>query len=108
MNDFPTIETEHLKLRGPYSKDLHAVFEIHSNPEVMQYYGVLPYDSIEKAQKHLDWLAFLQRENKGFRPIITLKGEDSYIGDVGYYDFEEKHHRAEIGYILGENYWVRA
>ena len=105
MNEYPTIETERLILRGPQPKDLKLIYDIHSNPEVMRYYGVLPYDSVEKAQKHLDWLAFLHRENKGLRPVITLKGEDSYIGDVGYYDLEERHHRAEIGYILGKEHW---
>lgn len=105
MDDFPIIETERLILRGPEPKDLESVYEIHSDPEVMRYYGVLPYDSTAKAQKHLDWLASLHRDGKGLRPVITLKGEDIYIGDVGYYDYEKKHNRAEIGYILGKEYW---
>jgi len=105
MKDFPIIETQRLILRGPKPKDLQPVCDIHSDPDVMQFYGVLPYDSPEKAQKHLDWLKSLHKEDKGLRPIITLKGEDTYIGDVGYYDYEKKHNRAEIGYILGKDYW---
>ena len=105
MKDFPIIETKRLILRGPKSKDLDTVYEIHSDQEVMRYYGVLPYDSSEKAQKHLDWLSSLHNENKGLRPIITIKDEDNYIGDVGYYDYEKRHNRAEIGYILGKDYW---
>jgi RimJ/RimL family protein N-acetyltransferase len=105
MKGFPIIETKRLILRGPKTKDLESVYDIHSDPEVMRYYGVLPYDSTEKAQKHLDWLSSLHKENKGLRPIITLKDEDTYIGDVGYYDYEKKHNRAEIGYILGKDYW---
>ena len=105
MKDFPIIETERLILRRPLPKDIQSVYDIHSDPEVMRYYGVLPYQSTEKAQKHLDWLSSLHKENKGLRPVITIKGEDKYIGDVGYYDYEEKHNRAEIGYILGKNHW---
>jgi len=105
MKNFPIIETKRLILRRPKTKDLDTVYEIQSDPEVMRYYGVLPYDSSEKAQKHLDWLLSLHNENKGLRPIITIKGEDHYIGDVGYYDYEKRHNRAEIGYILGKNYW---
>jgi ribosomal-protein-alanine N-acetyltransferase len=105
MDDFPLIETERLLLRGPKPEDLQHVYRIHSDPEVMRFYGVLPYDSVEKAQKHLDWLYSLHREGKGLRPVITVKGLDTYIGDVGYYDYEQKHHRAEIGYILAKEYW---
>jgi ribosomal-protein-alanine N-acetyltransferase len=105
MSDYPIIETERLILRGPKPKDLQRIYDIHSDPEVMKYYGVIPYDSVEKAQKHLDWLISLHTENKGLRPVITVKNEDAYIGDVGYYDYESKHHRAEIGYILAKEYW---
>jgi len=105
MKDFPIMETERLILRGPKPQDLQPVCDIHSDPDVMRFYGVLPYESTDKAQKHLDWLSSLHRENKGLRPIITLKDEDTYIGDVGFYDYEEKHNRAEVGYILGKNYW---
>ena len=105
MKPFPNIETERLILREPRQEDLQRVYEIHSDAEVMRYYGVLPYDSVEEAKKHLDWLSSLYREDKGLRPVITLKDEDTYIGDVGFYDFESKHNRAEVGYILGKDYW---
>jgi len=86
-------------------KDLKPNFEVHTNPETMRYYGVEPYDSLEKSRKHLDWLAKLHHEEIGLRWVITLKEEDQYIGDVGFYDYEKKHNRAEIGYILGKQYW---
>jgi ribosomal-protein-alanine N-acetyltransferase len=105
MKPFPIIETERLILRGPKPEDLQRVYEIHPDAEVMRYYGVLPYDSVEKAKKHLNWLCSLFREDKGLRPVITLKDEDVYIGDIGFYDFESKHSRAEVGYILGKDYW---
>jgi len=94
-------------LRGPKVKDLKPVFDVHTDPDVMRFYGVIPYDSMDKAQKHLDWLASLHREKKGLRWVITLKNEDTYIGDVGFDNYEKKHDRAEVGYILGKDYWGR-
>lgn len=105
MNLFPTITTERLILRGPLGKDKNPIFEIHSDSDVMKYYGVKPYSSIENAQKHLEWLEKLHREEIGLRWVITLKEENQYIGDVGFYDYEKRHNRAEIGYILGKQYW---
>ncbi len=86
-------------------KDLEPNFQIHTDPEIMKYYGILPYDSLEKSKEHLDWLAKLHREEVGLRWIITYKDEDECIGDVGFYDYEKKHSRAEIGYILGKEHW---
>jgi ribosomal-protein-alanine N-acetyltransferase len=105
MKSFPKLITERLVLRGPLEKDIQPVFDIHADLDVMRYYGVEPYDSLEKSKKHLDWLAKIHKEETGLRWIITLKDEDTYIGDVGFYDWEKKHRRAEIGYILGKPYW---
>lgn len=105
MKPFPEITTERLALRGPLEKDKQPMYDIHTDPEVMRYYGVKPYDSMEKVQKHIDWLLKLHREEIGLRWVITLRDEDEYIGDVGFYDYEKKHSKAEIGYILGRQYW---
>lgn len=105
MKPFPKLTTERLILRGPMNKDLEPNYNVHADPETMKYYGVLPYVSMKKSEKHLDWLAKLHREEIGLRWVITLRGMDQYIGDVGFYDYEKKHSRAEIGYILGKPYW---
>ena len=105
MKPFPELVTERLLLRGPMKKDLQPAYNIHSDPEVMRFYGVQPHQTNEKTQEHLDWLAKLRREEIGLRWIITLKEVDQYIGDVGFYDYKKKHNRAEIGYILGKQHW---
>ena len=105
MKSFPKLTTERLILRGPLEKDRQPMFDIHTDPDVMKYYGVEPYASLDKAQEHLDWLTKLHREEIGLRWVITLKDIDQYIGDVGFYDYERKHNRAEIGYILGKQHW---
>ena len=107
MKPFPELTTERLLLRGPLEKDLQPAYEIQSDPEVMRYYGVLPHQSTDKTREHLEWLAKLHREEIGLRWVITLKGEDQYIGDIGYYDYEKKHNKAEIGYILGKQHWKK-
>ena len=105
MKPFPKLTTERLILRDPMEKDKQPMYDIHADPEVMRYYGVELYASLDKAQEHLDWLLKLHREDIGLRWVITLKDEDQYIGDVGFYDYEKKHNRAEIGYILAQPYW---
>lgn len=105
MSSFPVVKSERLVLRGPKQKDIEPILAIFNDDEVLKYYGVLPYDSEEKAQKQIDWFRELHDKQTGLRWVITLRGEDTYIGDVGFYDYEARHDRAEIGYILSKKHW---
>jgi hypothetical protein len=50
MPGFPELHTERLVLRGPKVKDLKPVFAVHTDPDVMRFYGIIPYDSMDKAR----------------------------------------------------------
>ena len=45
------------------------------------------------------------REGTGTRWIISLKDGDDFIGEIGFYEYEKKHRKAEIGYKLAREYW---
>lgn len=105
MKPFPELVTKRLLLRGPLEKDVKRVYDVHSDPNVMRYYGFKPYTSLDKAWEHIKWLKKLHEEEIGLRWVITFKEEDDYVGDVGFYDYEKKHNRAEIGYILEKKHW---
>ena len=105
MKSYPVIETERLILRGPKQSDLQAIYDVHTDPDVMRYYGVPLYDSLDKAQRDFDWMNKLVAEKTGFRPVITLKDDDVYIGDVGFDNYVKKSNRMELGYILAKKHW---
>lgn len=102
---FPVIETERLVLREPRTDDLEAILALHQDPDVMRYMGMSPYKTLEQAQQELNWFAGLFNLDRGLRWMITLRGEDTYVGDIGFHNVNQAHRRAEIGYKLGAAYW---
>lgn len=102
--EFPVIETERLTLRKPRDEDVAPFLKICQDEEVMLYYGKEPYRTEKQSQDELDWFLKIWREGTGLRWVISLKGENAPIGDIGYYDYEKKHRKAEIGYKIAREH----
>ena len=106
FTDFKELTSERLNLRQiDKNKDLDAIFQIRSNPEVLKY---LDRDPPNGEAEIID---FISRINNGFVAGenvswgITLKGDDRLIGDFGFWRIIKEHHRAEIGYTLHPDFW---
>ncbi len=103
--DFPIYETARLRLRAPRDEDIIVQFAVGSDEEVMRYYGMPPYTKREQSAFEIEWYRSIYREKQGIRWIITERDSDTYIGDIGYLKWEQKHRRAEIGYKLDRRHW---
>lgn len=104
---FPALNTNRLFLRQIQPEDAEALFATFSDEEVLKFYGSEPHRSVEDSrqwvQRQQQWYA--QRED--IRWGITLKGEDTVIGSVGFHHFGPGFRYAEIGYELNRAYWRR-
>jgi ribosomal-protein-alanine N-acetyltransferase len=105
MNNFPVLTTKRLILRKPTDEDVERLYDLSQDEEVMQYYGKEPYMEIAQARKEVDWFLKIWKEGTGTRWIISLKGADDFIGEIGFYDYEKKHKKTEIGFKLARKYW---
>ncbi|MFW9991751.1 MAG: GNAT family N-acetyltransferase [Candidatus Odinarchaeota archaeon] len=105
MKEFPAITTERLVLRKPLSEDIDSYFKICQNEEVMRFYGKEPYQKREQAEKDMEWMLGIFAKDEGVRWVITLKGKDECIGDLGFDHWEKKHFKCEIGYKLKQECW---
>ncbi|WP_026675462.1 GNAT family N-acetyltransferase [Alkalihalobacterium bogoriense] len=106
-NDFPSLETERLHLRKITKEDATSMFTYLSDAEVMQYYGLAPFRSIEEVYDEIDWYDSLWKENKGIRWGITLKDEGKVIGSCGFHNKVNRHFRTEIGFELTKEKWQK-
>jgi len=102
---FPVLETTRLRLRKPLNRDANALMEATWDEAVMQYYGMVAFGSKAEALEEIDWFNQIFTRAEGIRWVITEKGEDIYIGDIGFHNYVKTHSRAEIGFKLTRGSW---
>ncbi|MFA9214345.1 MAG: GNAT family N-acetyltransferase [Candidatus Methylacidiphilales bacterium] len=102
------IETNRLILRPVNADDVEAVFEIRSNPITMHF---IPRPMAENLG---DAMAVIQLIDEGIANktrinwAITLKeNTQQLIGIIGFVKINQDNQRAEIGYVLNENFQKR-
>lgn len=96
------------RLRKPKLEDVNGFIEICAEKETMKYYGVAGacIKTKEEAISQIEWCNSLFGDNGG-RWIITRDDNDTYIGDIGFHNFQKEHNKVEIGYRIKQSYWSK-
>ncbi|MCU0852543.1 MAG: GNAT family N-acetyltransferase [Thermoplasmata archaeon] len=107
FREFPEIRTKRLILRQPTMKDAEWYFGYFSRPEIVWGGGQPgPKDMKAAREEFREYLTDLYRTRRGFRWIITLKGEGKPIGTLGFYKWAPSaSFQAEMGYDLMKEHW---
>lgn len=105
INEFPILETERLILRNITKTDAISIFKYLSDPEVMKYYGLEPFKSVQDALDEISWYESIFNEQTGIRWGISLKDNDKIIGSCGFLNTVSTHRRTDIGFELSKEYW---
>jgi len=97
------IRTPRLYLSEFSLKDAQGFFNMNNQPEVMQYTGDVPFESIEETQAFILDYNHYQKYGYG-RWSVYRKEDDVYLGFCGL-----KHHidtqEVDLGYRLDRQYW---
>ncbi|MBM6613822.1 GNAT family N-acetyltransferase [Desemzia sp. RIT804] len=104
---FPVLETQRLILRKITNDDASSIFTYLSDEEVMQYYGLAPFSSIQDALDEIAWYQSIKENKTGIRWGITLKDSGVVIGSCGFHNTVAQHFRTEIGFELSRDYWKK-
>jgi [ribosomal protein S5]-alanine N-acetyltransferase len=105
VKTFPILETNRLLLRKFENSDSKSILKYLSDEEVMEHYGLEPFQTVADALDEISWYHSIFNENTGIRWGITLKGENEVIGSCGFLNMVAQHHRTDIGYELSQNHW---
>ncbi len=103
--EFPILSTKRLNLREFRLSDKDALFRIFEDEEVTRYYNISAFQSME------DCLALLERrrvrfyKGRGISWAITMKDNDSLIGNCSFNAFLKQRTVGEIGYELKRPFW---
>jgi len=104
-NTFPILKTNRLVLRQINESDANSILNYLSDKEVMKFYGLEPFQTIEDALDEISWYQSILNEKTGIRWGITLKEENEVIGSCGFLNMVPQHARTDIGYELDKRYW---
>jgi len=101
---FPELRSERLNLRQVLESDIDEVCELRSDEETMRYIPRHLAQTREHALEHIHQINQEIDTNKSINWGISLAGSDKLIGLIGLVRIKASSHRAEIGYILHQNY----
>ncbi|KGR77086.1 GNAT family N-acetyltransferase [Ureibacillus sinduriensis] len=102
---FPVLKTERLILRKITETDASSIYTYLSDPEVMKYYGLEPFQSVQDALAEISWYESIFKEQTGIRWGISLKDSDRIIGSCGFLNTVSSHYRTDIGFEVSKEYW---
>jgi len=100
FNPFPKIESERLSFRSLHKDDMHEVFRLRSDEEIMKYITRPLAKDLQDAVEHIRTVHEIIERNEGINWAISFQGEPKLIGIIGIYRIKREDHRGEIGYIL--------
>jgi [ribosomal protein S5]-alanine N-acetyltransferase len=100
----PVLTTERLVLRGVVPADAPALYVFRSDP-VEQRHNDEPLTRPEQADELVERLARMARDDGSQYWGVTLKGDDTVVGLMGYNEIVAEHARAAVGYDLKRSLW---
>ena len=101
---FKNLESQRLLLRQITTADVHEIFALRSNANVMKY---IPRPLCKNLNDAMDIINMIEQKlicNEGINWAITLKGNNTLIGFIGHYQIKWEHFRSEIGYTLSPDF----
>jgi ribosomal-protein-alanine N-acetyltransferase len=104
FDPFPTLQTSRLTLRAMSLDDLDDYLRIRADPQVLRYVGADP-DTLEQARQRIELGLEGVREGKSIRWAITDRQSGAFLGSGGFWRWDQRHFRAEIGYDLAPRHW---
>ena len=105
VNPPSRLRSERLLLRLPAIGDAQAVYERYAaDPEVTRYLTWAPHESAETVAAFLEDLIGRIRAGEEMCWVIARPEDDRPLGMIGA---RVRAHKADIGYVLGRQWWGR-
>ncbi|MBB6092902.1 ribosomal-protein-alanine N-acetyltransferase [Povalibacter uvarum] len=104
---FPELDTPRLRLTRIHPEDANAVFELFSDPKVVEYYDLEPFSAIAEAEKLMALFESRYSSGSGIRWAIRERESADLIGTCGFNTWSQKMRNGVIGYDLRPSHWGR-
>jgi [ribosomal protein S5]-alanine N-acetyltransferase len=102
---FPDLQTPRLTLTRIRPTDAQAVYELFSDPRVLEYYDLEPLEARSDAEQLMQLFESRFDATAGIRWAIRERGSDRLIGTCGFNFWNAKMRQGGIGYDLKHSHW---
>ncbi|WP_342514898.1 GNAT family protein [Sporosarcina sp. FSL K6-1522] len=102
---FPTLTTARLRLTEVHANHAPTIFEILSNPNVVKYYGMDPFHSMEQEEQIVQHFKNIYELKRGIRWAIIIERENKFVGTIGLNNLAVGMKRAEVGFEIHPDFW---
>lgn len=106
-DDLPVLAGERIRLRGFREDDLHDLYAVHSDVEVMRYWSFPAWTELSQARERLANASAGRDAERLLCWAIADRDDDRVIGGVTLFAIDRAQGRAEIGYSLRSDQWGR-
>ena len=103
----PTLEADRVRLRQLGRADVRALFEIFSDPAVVQFWSSEALTDMHGAQALLDEIDASRADGKLLQWGVALAEDDQVVGTTTLASWDRAHRRAELGFALRRDCWGR-
>ncbi|MFD0739228.1 GNAT family N-acetyltransferase [Lysobacter koreensis] len=107
LDDLPVLDGERIRLRGFREDDLHDLYAVHSDPQVMRYWSFPAWTELAQAQDRLANAMSGRDPRRLLCWAIAERGDDRLVGGVTLFSIDRAQGRAEVGYSLRSDRWGR-
>ncbi len=105
---FPTLYTDRLILREMTAADAPALFAMRSNPEIMKYIDRPKPATVDDIKELIQTMVLNKEKGDGISwGIFLKKNPEVNIGNIGLFRIIAAHYRAEVGYMLSQDYHLK-
>jgi len=106
-NVVPVLLTSRLRLRPLSLDDAPAVFEIHADPQTVEYWGHDLMSQVGQAEElirgNIEWV----ESGSSYYWAIEWRDRAGLIGTCTLFKLDQQNRHAEVGYILNRAFWGR-
>jgi ribosomal-protein-alanine N-acetyltransferase len=102
---FPILTTERMVLRELRPSDAAPVFALRSDALVMQHVPRPLARTMEDAEALITLINTTVAASDAVQWAMTLKGDDTFMGLIGFWRMEKEQYMAELGYTLARDHW---
>lgn len=103
--NLPRLETVNLILRIASIQDVADIFVYSSDEQVTRYLRWGPHQTVEETKNYIHGVLMQYREGQDGPWVIEYKLTGSVIGHIHLMDIDEKHLKAQVGFVLSRRYW---